>query len=509
LGNFGNLIDGFVIALSAYHVAIMVAGVLLGILVGVLPGLGAPNGVSLLLPLTFTMDPVSAIILLTSMYWGALFGGSTTSILFNIPGEPSSVATTFDGYPMAKQGRATHALTLAFLSAAIGALFGVVVITALSVWVTRFALKFGPPEYFGVYMLTFASFVGMGTASPFKTIVSMMLGFAFAAVGMDTISGNMRLTFDLPALVKGFSFLVAVIGLFGIGELVQTMEEGLRFEGIRARISIQSVFQAILTLPQHFVTLLRSAIVGCWMGITPGGPTAASFMSYGLAKRFARRKEGFGKGEPAGVVAPETADHAAGTCAILPMLALGVPGSATSAVMMGGLMIWGLTPGPMLFIERPDFVWGTIASMYLGNVIAVVLVLATVPLFAAILRIPFAIIAPIIVVFCFIGAYTVSGSSLDLWFALLFGVIGYLMKKLEYPVAPLVLAMVLGTKAEDAFRQSMIMSKGSMTVFWSNGLVATISTLALLLASWPLLLAAWKRAAAWVRRSEGPVSGLS
>jgi len=486
--NFGNLMDGFVIVFSFYHFAIMAAGVLLGILVGVLPGLGAPNGVSLLIPLTFTMDPISAIILLTSMYWGALFGGSTTSILFNIPGEPSSVATTFDGYPMAQQGKATQALTLAFMSAGVGALFGVTVITVLSGWVTQFALKFSSPEFFAVYLLTFCSFIGMGSSSPFKAVVSMMLGFAFAAVGMDGMAGNMRLTFGITELIKGISFLVAVIGLFGIGELLLTMEEGLRFDGIHARIKIRDVWQAILSLPRYWVTLLRSALVGCWMGITPGGPTAASFMSYGLAKRFARKKDGFGKGEPAGVVAPETADHAAGTCAILPMLALGVPGSATAAVMMGGLMIWGLTPGPMLFIERPDFVWSTIASMYMGNVMAVVLVLATVPLFAAILRIPFSIIGPMIVVVCFIGAYQISGARLDLWLALVFGIAGYLLKKLDYPIAPMVLAMVLGDKTEDAFRQSMIFSKGSLGIFWTNStLVATIMTLALLLLFWPLI----------------------
>ncbi|GHU05766.1 tricarboxylate transporter [Betaproteobacteria bacterium] len=488
MDNFSNLMDGFGIAFSMFHLALMAGGVLLGILVGVLPGLGAPNGVSLLLPLTFTMEPVSAIILLTSMYWGALFGGSTTSILFNIPGEPSSVATTFDGYPMAQQGHATHALTLAFMSAGTGALVGVVVITLLSGWVTQFALQFSSPEYFAVFLLTFASFIGMGSTSASKTIVSMMLGFAFAAVGIDIISGNPRLTFGFTELISGISFLVAVIGLFGLGELLQTMEEGLRFDGIHARIRVRDVLKAVASMPSHWVTLLRSAVIGCWMGITPGGPTAASFMSYGLAKRFSRNKDNFGKGEPAGVVAPETADHSAGTCAILPMLALGVPGSATAAVMMGGLMIWGLSPGPMLFIERPDFVWGTIASMYLGNVMAVVLVLATVPMFAAILRIPFSIIGPMIVVVCFIGAYTISGSILDIWLALPFGILGYLFKKLGYPIAPMVLAMVLGDKAEDAFRQSMIMSKGSLSIFWTNStLVVWIMGLAILLLFWPLI----------------------
>ncbi|HEY7904792.1 MAG TPA: tripartite tricarboxylate transporter permease, partial [Casimicrobiaceae bacterium] len=278
MDNLALLWHGFGVVLTTQHLLLMVAGVLLGILVGVLPGLGAPNGVSLLLPLTFTMNPVAAIILLTSMYWGALFGGSTTSILFNIPGEPSSVATTFDGYPMAKQGRAAQALTLAFLSAAAGALIGVILITLLSSWVATFALRFGSPEYFAVYFLAFASFIGLGGAAPLKTLVSLGLGLAFASVGMDTISGSLRLTFGLDSLVGGISFLVAVIGLFGIGELLVTMEEGLRFDGLKARIRPRAVLEAARMLPRHWVVLLRSSAIGCWMGITPGGPTAASFM---------------------------------------------------------------------------------------------------------------------------------------------------------------------------------------------------------------------------------------
>ncbi|WP_020186474.1 tripartite tricarboxylate transporter permease [Methylopila sp. 73B] len=485
--NVPLLLHGFEIALSWHHVALMIGGVLLGILVGVLPGLGAPNGVTLLLPLTFSMDPVSAIILLTSMYWGALFGGSTTSILFNIPGEPSSVATTFDGHPMAKNGQATEALTYAFMSAGFGAMVGVIVITLLSSAVADFALKFSSPEFFAVYLLAFASFVGLGGGNPFKTIVSLTLGLAFATVGQDTISGSLRLTFGFDELLRGISFLVAVIGLFGLGELVLTMEEGLRFNAVASRISPKKVFQTIAKMPRYWFALLRGSLIGVWMGVTPGGPTAASFMSYGVARRFSRRSANFGKGEPEGVVAPETADHAAGSSAMLPMLALGIPGSATAAVMLGGLMIWGLTPGPTLFVERPDFVWGLIASMYLGNVVAVVLVLATVPLFAAILRIPFAVVAPLIVSVCFIGVWTVASAEFDLWLVLAFGVIGYLFKKLEYPIAPLVLAMVLGDKAEDAFRQSMLMSGGSLGVFFSNPLVGTLTAIALILLAWPIV----------------------
>src|SRR5215213_1409635 len=265
--NLGSLLHGFTVVLTFQHVFLMLVGVLLGILVGVLPGLGAPNGVTLLMPLTFNMNPVSAIILLTSMYWGALFGGSTTSILFNIPGEPSSVATTFDGHPMARQGKAVEALSLAFLSAGFGALVGVIVTTVLSGWVTSFALQFSSPEYFAVYFLAFASFVGLSGAQPFKTIVSILLGFAFATVGMDTISGSLRLTFGFDELLRGISFLTVVIGLFGIGELLITMEEGLKFEGLKARVNLAGVFETAARLPRYWAALLRGSMVGVWMGI--------------------------------------------------------------------------------------------------------------------------------------------------------------------------------------------------------------------------------------------------
>jgi TctA family transporter len=487
MSDLSSLLNGFDTALTGYHVALMVCGVLLGILVGVLPGLGAPNGVALLLPLTFGMEPVSAIIALSSMYWGALFGGSTTSILFNIPGEPSSVATTFDGYPLARQGRAAEALATAFAAAGIGALAGVVVVTFLADSMAALALRFSSVEYFAVYLLAFSTFISMGGGDPLKTITSLLIGLALAAVGMDTVSGEVRLAFGTNELVRGVSFLVAVIGLFGIAEILITVEQALRFNGIEARVGLAAVGRAIRVMPRYWWALVRSTLIGCWMGITPGGPTAASFMSYGIARRFSRRRDQFGKGEIEGVVSPETADHAAGVTALLPMLALGVPGSATAAVMMGGLLIWGLQPGPMLFVEQPDFVWGLIASMYLANVVALILVLATVPLFAAVLRVPFAIVGPLILVMCLTGAYTVANSMFDVAVAVGFGVVGYVFKKLDYPIAPLVLAMVLGDRAEVAFRQSMIVSQGSLAVFFSSGIAATLTTLALVLALWPII----------------------
>jgi putative tricarboxylic transport membrane protein len=494
MAQFDLLFHGFSVALTGYNVWLMLIGILLGVLVGVLPGLGAPNGVAILLPLTFTMPPTSAVIMLSCMYWGALFGGAITSILFNIPGEPSSVATTFDGYPLAQKGRAAEALTSAFTGSFFGAFVGILLITFLAPVIATFALEFGPPEFFAVYLLTFCSFIGIGKEPADKTILAMMLGFGMAVVGMDTMSGQLRLTFGRPELMQGIDFLVVVIGLFGIGEILVTMEEGLSFEGKSAKIDPRIVLRTWAGLPRYWVTLVRSAAVGCWMGITPGGATAASFMGYGLEKRFSRDPGKFGSGQVEGVLAPETAAHASGTSALLPMLVLGIPGSATAAVLLGGLMIWGLEPGPLLFVQQKDFVWGLIASMYLGNIAGLIVVLATVPLFAAILRIPFSIVAPLIIVVCAVGAYTVHNSMLDVWLMALFGVVGYFFKKLRYPLAPLVLSLVLGDKAEDAFRQTMLASKGNLAIFLSNGLVGTLTTLALVLLAWPLIATLWRRA---------------
>jgi putative tricarboxylic transport membrane protein len=494
MDEINSLIGGFAVALSWKNLALMFLGIILGVIIGVLPGLGGANGIAILLPLTFSMaqtpgGTTSAIILLSCIYWGALFGGAITSVLFNIPGEPWSVATTFDGYPLAQQGRAGAALTAAFTSSFVGALIAVIVITFLSPVVASFALEFGAPEFFAVYLLTFCAFVGMSKEPPFKTIAAMMLGFALAAVGTDPVTGALRLTFGSVALLTGFDFLVAVIGLFGIGEILITLEEGLAFKGASAKINLRVVLDTWKELPRYWLTSLRSSAVGCFMGIVPGGATPASFMSYGVARRFSKDGDKFGTGKIEGVVAPETAAHAAGTAALLPMLTLGVPGSPTAAVLLGGLLIWGLQPGPLLFVEQKDFVWGLIASMYLGNIVGLIVVLTCVPLFAAILRVPFSVIAPIIIVICAIGSYTVHNSMFDVWMMLVFGVAGYAFKKLAYPLAPLVLAIVLGDRAESSFRQAMLVSQGDMTIFFQNKLVGGMTTLALLLLFWPLI--AW------------------
>ncbi len=502
MGDLGNLLMGFQIAITPYNLGIGVIGIVLGTIIGVLPGLGGANGVAILLPVTFTMPPTSAIILLTSIYWGALFGGAITSILFNIPGEPWSVATTFDGHPMAKQGRGGEALTAAFTSSFVGALFAIILVTFFAGPLAELALKFGPPEFFAIQLLTFSSFVGLGGGSPIKSLASILLGFILAAVGLDIVTGQLRLTFGSLELMRGFSFIVAVIGLFGLGEIFLTVEEGLEFRGVTPRVRFREMVETWRSLFQYWRTFLRGAVIGFWMGFKPGGATPASFMSYGFAKQFSKHPERFGKGELEGVVAPETAAHSAGVAAILPMITLGIPGSPTAAVMLGGFLIWGLQPGPMLFVEKPDFVWGLIASMYTGNVIGVLMVLMFVPAFAAILRIPFAILTPLIVFVCAIGAYAVNNSPLDIWYMLIFGVVGYVFKKLDYPLAPMVLALVLGDMAENALRQSLIMSQGSLMIFFTRPIAAVITAAALLLFFWPLI-------APVVRRARGSAQPLA
>jgi putative tricarboxylic transport membrane protein len=501
---FENLLLGFSIAITPFNLFVALVGIMLGTVIGVLPGLGGANGVAILLPLTFTMPPTSAIILLTSIYWGALFGGAITSILFNIPGEPWSVATTFDGYPLARQGQGGAALTAAFTSSFVGAFFSIVLITLFAPVLAEIALRFGPPEFFAIQLLTFSSFVGLGGGNPVKTLVSILLGFILAAVGLDIVTGQLRMTFGVVELMKGFDFIVAVIGLFGIGEILLSVEEGLSFKGARTGMRLAVVLETWKTLPRYWRTFLRGSLIGFWMGFKPGGATPASFMSYAFARRFSPRGDRFGKGELEGVVAPETAAHAAGVAAMLPMITLGIPGSPTAAVMLGGLIIWGLQPGPMLFKEKPDFVWGLIASMYTGNILGVLVVLAFVPLFAAILRIPFAILTPLILVVCAIGSYAVHNSMIDVWYMLIFGVVGYTFKKLDYPLAPLVLALVLGDLAENALRQSLIMSQGSLAIFFLRPISGIIMAAAVLFFLLPAIAPWWRRRRGLPRVASAP-----
>jgi putative tricarboxylic transport membrane protein len=485
--NINNLMMGLNVVFQPYNLIIVVIGLILGIIVGVLPGLGGANGVAILIPVVVTMPATAGVILLSMIYWGALYGGSITSILFNIPGEPWSVAATFDGYPMAKGGRPGKALVLAFLAHGVGALFGVVVLTFFAPILAEFALKFGPAEVFAVMMLTFSAFVGLTGRSPLKTVVAILFGFILAAVGMDIVSGQLRMTYGTVVMMGGINFIVAVIGLFGLGEIFLTVEEGLKVEGIATKIGLKDIWDGMKDIIRYPKALIMGTLIGCWMGFKPGGATPASFMAYGFTKQASANAAEFGKGASAGIIAPEAAAHAAGTSATIPMITLGIPGSPTMAVIMGGLMIFGLQPGPMLFVEHKDFVWGLIASCWMGNIVGFFLVLAFAPIFASVLKVRFAIFMPLIIYVCAIGAYAVNNRMIDVYYMLMFGVLGYLFKKLDYPIAPMVLALVLGDMAEQAMRQALIIGHGSPMVFFTLPLALPIMAAAIIIFFWPVI----------------------
>lgn len=492
IDTINNLFMGFGVAFLPNNLLMAVIGLGLGIIVGVLPGLGGANGVAILIPMTLVLSPTAGVILLAGVYWGALYGGSITSILFNIPGEPWSVATTFDGYPMAKGGKPGKALVLAFLSHGVGGLLGVTLLTFFAPPIAAFALRFGPAETFSVMVLTFSAFVGLGGKSAMKTLISIFLGFILAAAGLDIVSGQLRMTFGSTTLMGGFNFIVAVIGLFGLGEIFLTVEEGLKMEGIKATVGVKDIVEGVKEIRKNLKALIMGSIIGCWMGLKPGGATPASFMAYGFAKQAAKNKDEFGKGASAGIIAPESAAQGAGTSATLPMITLGIPGSPTMAVIMGGLMIFGLQPGPMLFKDHADFVWGLIASIWIGTILGLIMVLMFAPLFAAILRIRFSILLPVIIYVCAIGAYAVNNRVIDVYYIIIFGIVGYFFKKLDYPIAPMVLALVLGDMAETAMRQALIMGQGNPLILFRPPIALPLMIAAILIFFWPTI-SSWKQ----------------
>ena len=388
---------------------------------------------------------------------------------------------------MAHKGEPGRALVLSFVSHFMGAVLGVIMLSFFAPIISEFALRFGPAEIFSVMMLTFSAFVGLGGKDAVKTCVSIFVGFLLSCVGMDTVTGALRLTYGSIDLMGGFNFIVAVIGLFGLGEIFLTVEEGLKIEGKAGRITLKDVKNGIIEVFANWRSLILGMLVGCWMGLKPGGATPASFMAYGFAKQSAKDKDAFGKGAPQGIVAPEAAAHGAGTSAALPMITLGIPGSPTMAVIMGGLMIFGLVPGPMLFKEHADFVWGFIGSCWIGNTLGLLIVMAFAPIFASILKVRFAIIMPIIVYVCAIGAYAVNNRLIDIYYMIIFGVLGYLFKKLDYPLAPMVLALVLGDMAESALRQALLISGGSALVLIKPPIALPIMIAAAIIFFWPVI----------------------
>ncbi|MGF1612037.1 MAG: tripartite tricarboxylate transporter permease [Kiloniellales bacterium] len=499
------LLTGFEALMTPSRLGFAMLGVVLGLLVGVLPGVGGTTGVAILLPVTVFLEPISALVMLAGIYWGSMYGGVITSILFAVPGNPWSVAVMFDGRPLAKQGKAQLAMSAAFAVSFVGAIIASVLFTFFAVPFAEMALKFGPPEMFAVLMIAFGTFVGLG-GSPAKALIMIAFGFLLSTVGLDVVTGAPRLTFGSVDMLKGFHFVPITIGLFGIGEVLNNAAERYKVQieemTKAAKLGLHDIVEAFRALAKHWWLAVLSALLGFVTGILPGaGATPASFMAYGIAQKTSRHPERFGKGAIEGVLAPEAANNAAGTGSILPMLVLGIPGSPTAAILMAGVFMWGFIPGPRLFTEQPEFVWSFIASLYLANVAAVVICLTATPLLAMMLRTPYAIMAPIIVVLCIVGAYAIQNSVLDIWYVLIFGVVGFVLRRLDYPLAPLVVALVLGAPTEEALRQSLIMSDGSMWIFFQRGLSAPIMTVAVLLFLLPLVQLIWRRTRA--RRRAG------
>jgi putative tricarboxylic transport membrane protein len=496
-----NLLGGFIEALLPINLLLLVIGCAVGLFVGALPGLGSVNGVAILLPLTFLVPPNAAIIFLAAIYYGAMYGGAISSITLGIPGASTAVATVFDGRPLAVQGKADVALVTAATASFIGGTISVVMFTLFAPPLAEFALRFGPPEELALMLLAFATFIGLGSDDIPKTIFSILIGLVLATIGLDIISGRPRLIFfDLPGFMHGINFLVLAIGIYGIGEMLWTLEQtGGNVIVHKVKTSLRSIWQSMVAVKGFLGLTALSSLLGYFVGMLPAaGATPASLMSYGLAKTFSRDSQSFGKGNPAGVAAPEAANNAASTGSMLPMITLGIPGSPTTAILLGGMIIWGLRPGPLLFQDHPDFVWGLIGSLYIANVFSLIINLAFIPLFVRVLTMPFTILAPVIFTLCIVGGYAPTQTMHDLWLMLLFGVVGYLLRKLDYPVAPAVLAIVLGPIAEPAMRQSLLMSQGDPLIFINRPIAGPIVIVAVILIFLPvikLLRARFKRPA--------------
>ncbi len=480
-----SLGHGFLVSFQPDNMLAIVIGSALGLFIGAMPGLGSVNGVAILLPITFLLQPTTAIIFLGAIYYGAMFGGSISSILLGIPGASTAVATTFDGRPMATQGRAVQALMVSAGASFYGGTISVILFTLIAPPLADFALRFGPAENFMLMMLAFATFIGLGGDDIWKTIFSIALGLLLSTVGLDEISGQPRLIFlNLPGFYHGINFLVLAIGLYGIGEMLWTIQlSGGDVSIIRPVFNRETYRDGLRCLRRGFADMNMGAVLGYIVGILPAaGATPGSLMAYGMAKSLSRNPETFGKGEPRGVAAPESANNAASTGSMLPMLTLGIPGSPTTAVLLGGMFIWGLTPGPMLFQQEPDFAWGLISSLYLSNIAAAALMALSIPLFIAILRLPFSVLAPTIYILCIVGGYAPTNTLHDVWLMVIFGIGGYLLRKLDYPMAPAALAIVLGPLTERNFRQALIGSHGDLSVFTSStiSIVLAACTVALL-----------------------------
>ncbi|HYT55375.1 MAG TPA: tripartite tricarboxylate transporter permease [Verrucomicrobiae bacterium] len=490
-----NLLHGFQVALLPANLLFCLVGVTVGTVVGILPGIGTTAAVSILLPLTFRMDPTTAMIMLAGIYYGTKYGGSTTSILVNTPGESSSVVTCIDGYQMALQGRAGPALGIAAIASFIAGTLGLIGLIVLGPLLTKVALSFGPPEYFALMAMGLTTVAYLAGRSMTKALLTTTLGLLLSTVGFDIFTGKLRFTYNQSDLSDGISFVVVATGLFAVGEVLSNVgRSSSQMEMFHVSSRLRDLLPTWQDMRDCVGSFIRGTLIGFVVGVLPGaGSSISSFLSYGVEKRFSSHPERFGKGAIQGVAGPEGANNADTAGAMVPMLSLGLPGSGGTAVLLGALILYGIQPGPLLFQQQPKLVWGLIASMYVGNVMLLILNLPLVPLFASMLRLPYRFLYPLILGFCFVGVYSVRQSTTDLWLLLFFGVLGYLFRIYDYPSAPMVLGLVLGPLIERALRQSMVLSQGDPTIFVTRPISASLIIVSIILLAAPVMLAFFGR----------------
>jgi putative tricarboxylic transport membrane protein len=476
--SFDYLLQGLSIALTWQNLLYAALGCFIGTLVGVLPGIGPVSGIAILLPLTTVLPPTSAIIMMAAIYYGAMYGGSTTAIVVNIPGEASSVPTAIEGYELAKQGKAGPALAIAAIASFVAGTLSVIALTLFAPTLAQFAVLFGPSEYFALMFMGLSLVISLSGRALLKGIISMALGLTAGLIGQDPLTGAERLTFGSVTLTVGVDFIAIIVGLFAISEVMINVEQRLT---TISKMEVKSWLPTWADIRYCTGAMLRSSTVGFLLGLLPGcAPSVTSFVAYDLEKRASKHPERFGHGAMDGLAATEGSNNATSTAGFVPLFSFGLPTAPSMAVLLGGLMMYGLQPGPMLFVQSPDFVWAVIASMYIGNVMLLVLNLPMIGVWVRIVRIPFYILGPLIVFCALVGTYSVRFQTFDIWIMLIFGVVGYFMRKLGYPIAPMVLASVLAQMLETSLGQSLLISQGSVLIFFDRPISAIFMALAFL-----------------------------
>lgn len=491
-----DLINGLSIIVQPLNIFILVTGTLMGFLGGAIPGISGTMMVVLLVPLTYTMDPTSALLTLITVYCSAVFGGSISAILFRTPGAPESVATTLDGYPMTLKGQSAQALGVSVFCSAIGGIIGSLFLITLTPQLAKVALAFGPVEYFGLTVMAMSVISSLGEDNQLKSLISAIIGLFLMTIGIDPMTGVQRFTFGSSLLMSGIDFIPILIGLFAVSEILRKFEQDT--SGVKKDIGkIKTTLPDLKLIKRLTPTMARSSIIGTVIGILPGiGATTASMVSYSEAVRVSKHRELFGTGIPEGVAAPETANNAAACGAIIPLIALGIPGSATTAVMLGAFILHGIVPGPLMLTEQRPLVYALFVGCLIANILILAIAKPFIKGFAQIIRLPFNLLGPIILVLCLVGGFAIRNNMLDVWMTLLFGIIGYIFEKYEFPTAPMVIGAVLGALGEQEFRRSLVMSDGSMMIFFQKPVSALLMIIGIASFIYPLIRNFRKRKAA-------------